>query len=767
MTRPCGALPETTFGPERALAPEDAATWGVARSLANEQPELGVKRVSLHRTGSVTLDAWRITWELLDPDDEDELVLTGSGRFVPRVVPRQPDILDPAVFPNAGSLNYALAVRDRGPAYRLAWQETRSVAPGPDEVAIAVRAAGLNQRDVLHAEALDEGYAGATNRPGLECAGVVTEVGSEVTGFAPGDRVFALAPGSLAARVVAKAGLVGHLPEPLTFTDGATLPVAFAVVHHSLTRLARLTAEDVLLVHGAAGGIGLAAVQYAQHLGATVIATAGTEEKRELVRLLGVPHVLNSRSLSFAEEVLELTDGKGVDVVLNSLSGEAIPRGLELLRPHGRFIELSGHDMHTNQRLLLRPLRNNVALFGVALDQAIASGQADERGHAQFAEVVRQVQAGAYRPLPRRTLPATQVEEAFQLLRQGRHLGKVVVTLGEPTPIVRRGEPVVLDPAGAYLVVGGLGGLGAATAGWLADRGARTLALVSRRGMASPEAEVTVAALAGQGMRVTAHAADVTDPVAMRRVVEAIESGQAGDGPPCRVRGVVHAGMALDDDLLSELDDERFRTALAPKMGGGLVLDELTRDRDLDLFVVFSSATATIGHVRQSAYVAGNLFLEALVRARRQAGRPALAVAWSAIDEIGHLARERAVREALDQIGLPAMNPKEALAVLETGLRHKADALTVGRWRWEQLATFLPRLGTEPRTAHLVPEPEPEAEAEPEGESSAEPAPDAPAAAEPESAAGAGAAAASAGAGAGVATPGEADQEPAETAREA
>lgn len=691
VTRPTGALP----APEAPQAPADAALWGAARCLANEQPGLSVRRVSFERGDCAVEDARRLARELLTASDEDEIVLTRSGRFVPRVVETT---AAGHALGETELVPYTLKLRDQGSGYRLAWREADPVVPGPDQVAIAVRAAALNYHDVLWAigllpdEAVEDTFFGP--RMGLECAGVVTAVGSDVTAFQPGDRVFAAAPGSFGSDVVTNAGLIGHLPDGMSFTEAATLPVVFSTVHHSLSNVARLASGEVVLVHGAAGGVGLAALQYAQRVGAHMIATAGTPEKRDFLRLLGVEHVLDSRSLAFADQVTEITDGRGVDVVLNSLGGEAIPRSLELLRPGGRFVELGKRDIYANKPLLLRPFRNNVSFCAVDVDQLLHEFPAGS--YAMFREIAERIQAGVYRPLPHWAYPAARIEEAFRLMQHSRHIGKVVVALDESVPIERRHASLALDPDAAYLVTGGLGGFGAATAWWLADRGAQHLALVSRRGSDATEAQATIDALAKRGVEATAYAADVTDLEAMRSLIDAVDA----TGHP--LRGVVHAAMVLDDALIADLDLDRFRSALAPKMQGGLILDQLTRDRQLDLFIAFSSVTAHVGQIGQANYAAGNLFLEALIRQRRCANQSGLAVAWGAIGDVGYVARHKQIEKIVTKY-LPFVSPAEAFAALDALLAQDFDVAVVGRYNWDALRDLLPHVAS-PRLAGIMPE---------------------------------------------------------------
>ncbi|WP_378737677.1 SDR family NAD(P)-dependent oxidoreductase [Nocardia brasiliensis] len=678
VARPSGALP----APERAEMPADAALWGVARTLTNEQPALGLKRVSLERGPELTAAADRLARELLTPTDEDEVVLTCEGRFVPRITDASSEV---TVVAPGDPEPYRLALHNPGLSCEFSWQPTSPKVPGPKEVVVAVRATALNYRDVLQAvgmlppEAIDGTFA--EQGLGFECAGVVTEIGAQVRDLQPGDRVYGHAPAALASHVVTDAENVGRMPDTMSFAHAATLPVAVSTVHYSLHTLAKLAPGEVLLVHGGAGGVGLAAVRYAQQLGATVVATAGSAIKREFLRSLGVEHVFDSRSMAFVADVEAVTEGRGVDVVLNSLAGEALHRSLELLRPHGRFVELGKRDVLENNPLLLRALKRNISVF--CADLSTMDVDHPVFGSMQFRNVAGEIASRGYAALPHVVYPAARIEEAFRVLQHSRHIGKVVVSFDGAVPVERAPAPVRLDPAATYLVTGGLSGLGAATARWLADRGARNLALVSRSGPQAPEAPKLIDELTLRGVAVTAHAADVTDRDAMLEVFAAIDA----TGHP--VRGVIHAAMVLDDAPFAELDDARFAAVLIPKMQGALTLAELVEGRALDFFVLISSASSVIGQIGQANYVAGNLFMEAFARQREQSGLVAQVIAYGAISDAGHVART-GMADQLSGFGLRVISAEEALAGLEQLLGAERNGTSVVRIDWGPLATMLP-----------------------------------------------------------------------------
>ncbi|WP_329406015.1 SDR family NAD(P)-dependent oxidoreductase [Streptomyces sp. NBC_00704] len=681
VTGATGLFPE----PEESGQAACAAVWGIARTLANEHPSLAIRRVALVPSGDRRTDSARLAAELTPaPGEEDEIVLGPRGRFVPRLRP----LSAPSRIAGAGD-HYRLRLHRPGRGHRLSWTSVEPQTPGAGEVVIQVRAAALNYRDVMLAEGmLPPGAEPVTEsgpQLGLECAGDVVAVGAGVTALAVGDRIFAFGHGTLASHVRVRTEQAGRIPDGMSYNEAATLAAVHLTVQHSLETCARLAAGETVLVHGGAGGIGLAALQCARRAGATVIATAGSPAKRDLLRMLGAAHVFDSRSLSFADDVRTVTEGRGVDVVLNSLAGEAMTRSLECLRPGGRFIELGKRDIYANQPLLLRPFRNNLAYFAVDITRLISDSPAEAA--AAFRTVAERVAEGIYRPLPHQCYPAPQIGEALSALRHSRHMGKVVVSFspGTPVHVEEGGSAKPLAEEGTYLITGGLSGLGAATARHLAARGARHLALVGRRGTASPEATALLADLERQGVSAVVHAADVTDAAGMERIVQQAEHL----GHP--VRGVVHAAMHLDDAPLEELTAERFRSVLAPKVCGGEILSRLTENSDLDFFVVYSSITAHVGNMHQAPYAAANLHLEALVRDRRRRGLPGLALAWGGISDTGYVARTQ-IADTITRSGLGLIKPQTALSALDRHLHRDTVTAAIGVMDWDRLAQLLPDL---------------------------------------------------------------------------
>lgn len=670
----------------------ETGVWAFTRTLANEVANLDVRRIDLSPWSSSKRSAERLRDLILSGTTETEIILDDDRTRVIRFTPGQ------AARRHGADAVPAEAARlersNAGGLNEMEWGPAERRAPGPGEVEIAVEATGLNFRDVLWAlsmlpeEILEDGFAGP--RLGLEVAGKVVAVGTGVRAFKVGDPVVAFAQSGFATHIVAPEQVVAPSPRGLDPQAAATVPVAFLTAYYSLVTCARLRRGEWVLVHGGAGGVGLAALQIAKLKGARVIATAGSREKRALVKALGAEHVLDSRSLSFVDEVRRIT-GDGVGVVLNSLFGEAMERSLNVLKPFGRFIELGKRDYVVNTHIGLRPFRRNLSYFGVDLDQVLQ--HQGEDGARLFREVMALFKEGGLKPLPFQPFTANEVSDAFRLMQQSGHIGKIVITPPKAgTVMIQKTTPFTVSPDGVHLITGGLGGFGIEAANWLAARGARHLVLLGRNGAASDEAKAAVAALERQGVTVEARACDITS----RSSIEDIIAGIEADGG--RLAGIIHGAMVLQDGLIANVDADALDAVIRPKVIGAEHLDAVTRGRQLDYFVLFSSATTFIGNPGQGAYVAANGYMEGLARQRRRLGLPALAVAWGAIGDVGVLARNRAVMETLaGRVGVTPMEARRCLDLMAEALENQGrdpdDAVVaIAAMHWgkarERLATM-------------------------------------------------------------------------------
>jgi 8-amino-7-oxononanoate synthase len=670
--------------------PSQAPLWGLRRVLANEHPELRCRLVDLSPSLPPETVASLLMAELLDPDDEDEVLLAAGTRYGMRLEKVGLAAPKPVAWPDSGS-GVRLDFSSPGQLTNLGWYADPYRPPKNGEIAVRVRATGLNFRDVMYTmgmlsdEAVEDGFAGATL--GMECAGDVIEAGPDVTGFEVGDRVVCFARQCFASHLTTGTTAVARMPRGWTYEEAATVPSAFFTAYYSLCHLAGLEAGEKVLIHGGAGGVGLAAIQLAHHRGAEVFASAGSPRKRDFLRLIGVEHVLDSRSLAFADDVRKLTDGAGVDVVLNSISGEAVRKSLGALRPFGRFIELGKRDYYENAKLGLRPFRNNITYFGVDADQLMV--QRGDLAGRLFREMMALFDRGALRPLVHRVFPSNRVADAFRHMLESLQIGKIVVVNEQSITAVRETapatEPLALRADASYLITGGLGGFGLATARWMVEKGARSLVLVGRSGAATSNVKAAVGELEAMGARVEVCQADVTRLDDLRPLFQ-----RFGQDLPA-LGGIVHAAMVLEDRLVRNLDRDAVRRVLAPKIQGAWNLHELTRDLLLDFFVLYSSATTSFGNPGQASYVAANLYLESLAHYRRELRLPALAVGWGPLSDVGVLAGNEAVRAGLVmRTGARELTSTQALQQLERLLEADRSGVAVVDLDWQTLRRSMP-----------------------------------------------------------------------------
>jgi acyl transferase domain-containing protein/NADPH:quinone reductase-like Zn-dependent oxidoreductase/acyl carrier protein len=637
------------------IDPAAQALWCFARVAINEYPSLDIRLVDVAPGVERAHAAASLARLIAAPGADAEMLIDHAGVSAIRHAPGLR-----AASADRAVTAARLDLPSKGVLANFSWVESARREPQPGEVEVRIDAAGLNFRDIMLAtgllddDVLDDGLAGAVF--GFECAGHVVRLGEGVDGLKIGDAVMGFARQSFATYSTADARVFTKLPVGLPVEAAATIPVAFLTAWYALVQLARLEAGAWVLIHGAAGGVGLAAMQIARLRGARIAATVGSPEKHALVKLFGAERIYNSRSTAFLDEIR--ADIGGVDVVLNSLAGDAMLASVKCLKPFGRFVELGKRDYVQNTALGLRPFRRNLTYFGVDLDQLLAANL--PLAGRLMAELVTHFESGALTPLPYRAFAWFEADEAFQLMQSAGHVGKLLVRPAAlPMATVPADAKFVPGP-GVHLVIGGAGGFGFETAAWLAAKGAETVVVASRRGVFEPQLLDRVAAIRAAGTNLLVEALDVTDRAATEALVATLVARHG------RLAGVVHAAMVLDDGLIAGLEPRRTRAVLAPKIDGAVNLDIATRDAALDYFVVYSSATTMIGNPGQAAYVAANGFLQGLMRQRRARGLPGLAVAWGAIADAGVLARDAETVARLERVsGFVGMRSAEALACLD------------------------------------------------------------------------------------------------------
>ncbi|HWO65048.1 MAG TPA: SDR family NAD(P)-dependent oxidoreductase, partial [Umezawaea sp.] len=579
---------------------------------------------------------------------ELEVAVRAGTLYAPRLVRANSGSIAPSATDSAWRLDFtASGTVDN--LTTIPWPHAES-ALEPGEVRIAMRAAGVNFRDVMNVLGMYPGDAGIM---GLEGAGVVLEVGPGVDDLAVGDRVMGMVDAAFGPVVIADRRKVCPIPDGWSFTQAAGVPLVFLTALYALEDLGGLKSGESILVHAAAGGVGMAATQIARHLGAEVYGTASTG-KWDALRAAGIAddHIASSRTIDFEHQFTIATDGQGVDVVLNALSGEFVDASLRLLaQGHGgRFLEMGKTDV-----------RDPAAVAKQHLDVAYTAFDLIEAGPDRIGELLTRLHGwfadGSLTPLPVTTWDIHRAPEAFRYLGQAKHTGKVVLTI--PTP---------LDADGSVLITGGTGGLGALVARHLvAEHGVKHLVLTSRRGADAPGARELADELIGLGATVDLAACDVSDHAAVSALLKGIEHP---------LTGVVHAAGVLADGVLDSLTPDRLSTVLGPKADAAAHLHELTADLDLAMFVVFSSSSGLFGGAGQANYAAANTFLDALAVHRRHRGLPAISLAWGPWDQTAGMGSTLTDADfaRMARSGMPAMSADDGLALFDLA-RVTDDAL--------------------------------------------------------------------------------------------
>jgi acyl transferase domain-containing protein/NADPH:quinone reductase-like Zn-dependent oxidoreductase len=646
-------------------APTDAiqaSLWGLATIVRREHPELRCVTVDLDPNAATEDSAEALLSELRQNDAEDRVAIRSGARLAARLSPAA-ETLDPRHRQFEGE-PLQLSPAASGVLEEMTWQPASCTLPAPGEVQIRVHATGLNFRDVMNAL----GLRNDAEPLGGEVSGIVSAVGDGVTEHQSGDEVMAVAVGGFASFVNVPSALAVSKPANLTHAEAAGMPLAWLTAHYGLRHVGRISRGERVLIHAAAGGVGLAAVRLAIHAGAEVFATAGSDQKREFLRSLGVQHVFDSRSSSFVAGVRTVTNGLGVDVVLNSLAGPFIEQSFDLLASGGRFLEIGKRDIWSNAEAKARRADVEYHIIDLA-----------ERLHAEPAAVapllraaLREVLSGVLPALPVRVFSPGAVGDAFRDMAQARHIGKVVV-LSHPGAHELPAPPI--PRAGAsYLITGGLGGLGLLTAQWLVRRGAESVVLMARR--EPDEAALhAVREMEQQGARVTIVRGDVSRERDVRNALDRIDR----ELPP--LRGIIHSAGVLEDGALLRHEWAQFARVLAPKVTGAWLLHTLTRGRELDCFVLYSSIAAILGSAGQGNHATANAFLDGLAASRRAEGLPALSIGWGVWSEIGSAA-SRGVAERLATQGVGAITPDAGTALIEELLSSNRSYVAVQPMDW-------------------------------------------------------------------------------------
>ena len=644
--------------------PAQAMILGLARTIRSEYEDIKFITLDLPKDHDTT-NTGRCALEILNgPVTEDELVLRSDLIFIPRV---EVDENLNKKFTNGGHRQPRLEPfkQDRNLALvnTLVFEDdedTIGYQIGEDDVEVEVKASALNFRDLAASIGIIDDY-----RLGDECSGIITRTGHNVDEgeFRPGDRVLAFRPGQGAHRsIVRNPAILCHKIGSMDFVTATSFGAVFATAYYSLVDTARLQKGEYCLIHAAAGGVGQMAIQLAQMMGAHVIATVGSQSKRDFLKakfLLPDEMIFSSRDPTFVDGVLKVTNGRGCDVALNSLAGELLHATWSCMASFGRLVEIGKRDIHENTKLDMDPFRRNTTYASVDLITLFNLNKA----------LLSRVMHDCYQlikdgkiqiPSPITEVSYAEVQKGFRLLQTGTHFGKIVLVPGDNdlVPVLPASYRNInlFEPHKTYLLVGGLGGIGRTLAEWLYRKGARNLAFLSRSGAERIDAKATVNWLKARNVHVSVFSGDVADIDVVKQCVQSLGSSLAG---------IFQAAMVLRDTLFADMTFDQWKDCVTPKVRGTHNLHKATEHKDLDFFICFSSCAAIIGSKGQANYAAATTYLAALMTHRRRLGLAGTTMNISAVSGIGAVAENRDLQRTMERLGFEFINEDELLYQIE------------------------------------------------------------------------------------------------------
>lgn len=656
--------------------------WGLIRTARNEFSHIDSRLVDIDLNSD---NAPKELFELLIHfQNEPELLLRGSYRYTQKFQEFTHLLAKPAKHRSLSLTGFK-----NGQLGQPEFQHLAEHSPlGDHDVQINVSAAALNFRDVivglqaLTQDAVNSGHA--KSALGIECAGTVKRIGSEVTKVSLGDRVIALASGTIATECVAQENFVFPVPESLTEEQAAGLLTAYATAWVSLKKATVLATGQSILIHTASGGVGLATLFLAKLQNATIYATAGSKEKRDFLKALGIKHVFNSRSTKFAKKIIEIRHGRGVDIVINTLTGNAALANHRIVASDGVIIELGKSPNSLGMHKESISSQNKANVLSVDIDQMWKDSPKEL--HDILESVLEMINQQQLPVLPHRTFPFELVSDAFRHVSSAKHIGKVLLTFDNGTyPALPAPKNNQIPPDSTILIVGGTRGFGLATALWLSRNGARSLLLVCKSRKINPEIQQAEAKFNNQNTSVTVIASDATQYETFSKDIQKASAHL----PP--IRGVFHCAMEINNFPISKLNKSNFDKVIQPKVAIAWNLYQLTKNLDLEFFVMYSSLASLLGPAGQSAYAAANSFLDTFAHFLHERGVPAISVNWGAVSDYGYVANHpKSTALTLEKFGVSASPAESMLNHLPKLIELHATQGIIAGGKWPRTRTQLP-----------------------------------------------------------------------------
>jgi NADPH:quinone reductase-like Zn-dependent oxidoreductase/acyl carrier protein len=611
-----------------------------------------------------------VSWD--NNSSDYQIAYRENNRYVRRVIPVQSQEHDE---------NFEIQITKYGSLENIKPVKIEELPPQNDQVQVEVRSVGLNFKDVLNALGLLKQYAsemGIDYQPlplGFEASGVVVERGDRAE-FQIGDEVILSYLGCMKKRVTVPSVAVVKKPKNIDFHQASTIATPYITAYYSLHNLAKIKAGDRVLIHAAAGGVGQAAVQLALAAGAEVFATASPHKWPHL-KAQGVQHVMNSRKLEFAQQINELTDFQGVDIILNSLNKDYIPANLSCLANEGRFVELGKIGIWSQEQI--QQERADVKYYNFDLSE-FPEATLYQLNREILERTSLMIEAGQIQPLPTTTYNLTEIGEAFSVLSRGANIGKLALSLTEEKPVT---QPFVIDDHHCYLITGGYGALGRVVVDQLVQKGARHLVLVSRNPSESVIKEMTNAL--GAEVKLYPLQGDISNREDVARLFTELSH------LPFPLKAIFHTAGVLSDAPIAKQDMESFNKVLGAKVQGTFLLHEFSRSLpEPPMFVGFSSIASVLGPISQSNYAAANAFIDHLMICRAAIGLPGISINWGPWGEIGMAARlDKRIIKGLEDKGIKFLSPREALRSMLLRMDEQDSQIMICEFDWNRYVSGL------------------------------------------------------------------------------
>ena len=590
--------------------------------------------------------------------------------------------------PIENTQNFVLDIKKRGILNSLYYKSiNREQILEGDELEIKVMGTGVNFRDIMVAmggisrDSTKYGYIGYNM--GLECSGIIERVGINVTEYKKGDKVLAFARNPYSKYVVTNKTMVACVPDNIDLITSSAIPTCYLTAYAVLFDIADIKKGDIVLIHGAAGGVGLAVIQLAKMVGAIVIGTASSENKRKVPKEYGADHILYSRNLNFTEDIMNISKD-GVNLIINSYSDDTLQRNFDLLKPFGFYVEIGKKDLSLNTSIGMKALTRNITYRVYDLDQYMVRNK-QHIVNKNLKTIMNLFHQKKIRLLPTTKFSGNDIVESFRFMQQGKHTGKIVVDYSNCE--INIDKTFYVNNSKQYLITGAFSGLGLDIAEWMIKEcNIKELILISRSGPKESSAKNAIRRMESNGAKINIIKCDVNNYEALLALLTPFKN----------IGGIIHAATVYNDKMFNQATIEDFDKVMGPKYYGGLNLHKISLElkTQLEFFICFSSVSAVLGNIGQSNYCAANYGLEALTSYRRSIGLPSSVINFGPIVELGYLARNSSVEEMLSLTGFIPLVPSQVIDSVKEIILTDCGQLLVAGMDFDKIASTIPFINT-------------------------------------------------------------------------